>query len=115
MRRQTIEATTTAVRELVNVGHRLPDGSPLRLAVRFVNTPAEPTHVVGLRAAGRMNSGSWVINRPGSGYLHEVLHLLGASDEYREQVARGGRVVYDDGGIMGSVFAAPLGLPVTDA
>ena len=113
-RRQTIEATTTAVQEMVNVGHRLPDGSPLRLAVDFVDTPADAHHMVVLHASGRIDAQRWLINHPGSAYLHEVLHLLGAWDEYRERFARGGRVVYDDGGIMGGVFAARLGLPHID-
>ena len=65
-RRQTIEVTTRAVQEMVNVGHRLPDGSPVRLAVDFVDTPADAHHMVVLRASGRMNSGT-LGDRPSRG------------------------------------------------
>src|SRR5579884_1963454 len=74
---QSVEHFFTAPR------HRLPDGSVLKVDLRFGTGPPGISTPVRLRTGpGRMSAGEWYVNARFSAFAHEVGHLIGLLDEY---------------------------------
>ncbi|MGW2892547.1 EndoU domain-containing protein [Streptomyces griseoruber] len=104
------------VAERWNTGHRLPNGDLLRLDLEFVTDPDAAHHTVTVRPnAVRENYRTWHVDTEPHVFAHEVGHLLGLEDEYRESDAYGQRVVYLDGPLMGGFEVDSAGRPVVDA
>ncbi|WP_344345417.1 EndoU domain-containing protein, partial [Kitasatospora putterlickiae] len=86
--------------EQFNRGQRLPGGDLLRFEVLFVDTPEEAHHTVAVHPTQpRASALHWDLVIDRSTLAHELGHLLGLPDEYRE-AAFGPRPVYQDGGLM---------------
>ncbi|WP_380283768.1 EndoU domain-containing protein [Kitasatospora purpeofusca] len=90
--------------EIYDLGQRLPGGDRLRVKLAFVRGPGEAHHTVQVHPTQpRPNALNWGLDTPAKAVVHEVGHLLGLPDEYREP-SRPGRVrpVHGDGGMMGA-------------
>ncbi|MFL6052139.1 MAG: EndoU domain-containing protein [Actinoallomurus sp.] len=123
---EELTAFETRVRDDVhsnlNVGARLENGDLLRVEVEFVGTAdgadarrRPVTEVTLLEEKARSNVVEWWIGEATAGaWAHEVLHILGLEDEYRE-IRGGRRPVYTDGSLMGSLSVDPYGRPDVDA
>ncbi|GAA3514231.1 hypothetical protein GCM10022220_62130 [Actinocatenispora rupis] len=102
-RRRTTAAAATAAIHRTFDGHRLPNGSPLSVRVRFVAEVLLAHHVVTLHAGGaRMDMVNWPVGHPPRGYAHEFGHMIGLLDEYRDAQVAGHRPVYRDATVMGA-------------
>jgi hypothetical protein len=99
--------------------HRLPNGSQLRVSVRFtVGGDPRLHHAVWLHADGRrQNQVSWTVQSPFDARAHELGHFLGLHDEYfdPEHLAVGRETptsagVFRDGSLYGEHVGIPMGL-----
>lgn len=97
------------VDEQFNRGQRLPNGDLLRVEVTFVDSPGEAHHTVELYPDHpRANALNWDLGLHRSTIAHELGHLLGLPDEYRE-AGRPPRPVYGDGALMSAQVADRFG------
>ncbi|MER5356525.1 EndoU domain-containing protein, partial [Kitasatospora sp. NPDC002551] len=77
------------VDDYYNTGHRLPDGDVLVVRAEFVDDPATAHHRVEVVDGDiRENSARWSLDTRRTVLAHEIGHLLGLPDEYRERRAR---------------------------
>ncbi|MET9888434.1 EndoU domain-containing protein [Streptomyces sp. NPDC006430] len=105
-----------AVDERYNGGLRLPGGDLFRVDLEFVGTPEAAHHTVTVHAEyERANHQNWGLTTQADTLAHEVGHLLGLDDEYRESYAYGGRTVYQDKSLMSLLEVDHLGRPFVDA
>ncbi|MER5352520.1 EndoU domain-containing protein, partial [Kitasatospora sp. NPDC002551] len=103
------------VDEEFNRGQRLPGGDLLRVEVDFVDTAEEAHHTVVLDAdVEREHSHHWGLGTSRLTMAHEVGHLLGLPDEYREAGNGPARAVHPDGATMTSYGVHALGDFMTD-
>ncbi|GGS41746.1 hypothetical protein AB0E75_10555 [Streptomyces griseoviridis] len=105
-------------RYLSGAGYRLPDGARLAVRVEFTDSAEDAHHTVGLTAnAQRAHSRLWSLTDDRDSDLqtlaHEIGHLLGFEDQYRE-LNVGKRPFYRDVGLMtGTVRTGADGLPTS--
>ncbi|MFD7416765.1 EndoU domain-containing protein [Kitasatospora purpeofusca] len=116
-----------SVDDYYNTGHRLPDGDLMVVRLEFTDDPDAAHHRVEVLAPEpgtpiREHSGLWGLDTNGTVLAHELGHLLGLPDEYRErrlheetvdqdgnrEVVEQGirpRPSYTDAGLMGGTHA----------
>jgi hypothetical protein len=76
---------------------------PLRMRVRFGHP--NPHHNVALhKGGGRDNAAKWYVKGDATTRAHEIGHLLGLKDEYKDP-ASPKRKVYTDNSLMGNYYA----------
>lgn len=76
---------------------------PLRMRVRFAHP--SPHHEVALhKGGGRDNAANWYVNSVSIVRAHEIGHLLGLKDEYRDETSPR-RKVHTDNSIMGDYYS----------
>ncbi|WP_344334156.1 hypothetical protein [Kitasatospora putterlickiae] len=99
-----IDRAWDGVNAAYNTGHRLPDGSVLRVRPEFVDHSADVNHhvhIVDLFSTRlHENNETWSLESTPDTLAHEIGHLLGLDDEYRRYQNR--HTVYTDGTIMSS-------------
>ncbi|WP_407917578.1 EndoU domain-containing protein [Kitasatospora sp. NE20-6] len=96
-------------------GSRLPGGELLRVQVEFVGERGAAQHIVAVhRHQPRADHRNWGLNTASVSLAHELGHLLGFADEYREVAAAGPRTVYTDGSLMGGNYLDSRGRPTVD-
>ncbi|MGW2546341.1 EndoU domain-containing protein, partial [Kitasatospora sp. NPDC001574] len=101
--------------ETYNGDQRLPSGDRLRVRVEFVQDPAVAHRTVAVHPGPiRASFDNWDLQTPATTLVHEVGHLLGLPDEYREGHSRVDRrrPVHLDGGLMGSYTRDRFGRPM---
>ncbi|KJY26285.1 hypothetical protein, partial [Streptomyces sp. NRRL S-495] len=105
-------------------GHRLPEGDVLVVRLEFVDDPDAAHHLIRVEdGTVREHSDLWGLHTESTVLAHEVGHLFGLPDEYRERrlyeesVDENGdlvvasqeirpRAVYTDAGLMAGAVAA---------
>ncbi|SFY43040.1 EndoU domain-containing protein [Streptomyces atratus] len=98
---QLFQSAQDGVNERYNAGSRLPNGDLFRVDLKLVSDPDAAHHVVRVHSSGeQVNFENWPLNSPSHVLAHELGHLLGLDDEYREGHAFGARPVYLDGALM---------------
>ncbi|WP_234360063.1 EndoU domain-containing protein [Streptomyces sp. DSM 15324] len=109
------DSARAGVDAMWNTGHRLPDGDVFRLDLEFVTDPDTAHHTVTVYGhLERANHLEWGTNTRPNTIAHEVGHLLGLEDEYRERDEYGRRAVYLDGTLMGASHIDPTGRFLVD-
>ncbi|MFH9044960.1 EndoU domain-containing protein [Streptomyces sp. NPDC017966] len=101
--RELAEVAQQGVDRVYNQGSRLPNGDRLWVDLEYVTDRAAAHHVVKVHTEfERENSANWSLGlRDEPDVLaHEVGHLLGVEDEYRDGLNFAWRPVYLDGGVM---------------
>ncbi|NKE63030.1 hypothetical protein FXN61_42450 [Lentzea sp. PSKA42] len=104
--------THDGVNSLLNQGYRLPSGDQFHLNVEFTDNAADAHTTVEVKDV-HSNQTEWNPTATPGVYAHEMLHYLGAPDEYvdstRVFLARESRssVHTDDGGMMGTDLYLP--------
>ncbi|WP_407918411.1 EndoU domain-containing protein, partial [Kitasatospora sp. NE20-6] len=97
-----------------NQGSRLPNGDVLNVAVEFVRRQTDAHHTVLVHPdVIRENFMNWSVESHRDAIAHEIGHLLGLHDEYRE-VGGEIRPVYTDGALMAGFTVDGRGRPVVD-
>ncbi|KJY26307.1 EndoU domain-containing protein, partial [Streptomyces sp. NRRL S-495] len=97
---ELLDRARAGVAATYDVGQRLPNGDRLRARIEFVNDPATAHHTVKIHpSSDRENHRAWGLNTKADVIAHEVGHLFGLPDEYRE-ASWSSRPVYLDGGLM---------------
>ena len=105
----------TGVDQAFNNGVRLPNGDLLQVQVEFVEREDEAHTVVRVVAQRiREDALTWSVLTRAMVIAHEIGHLLGLRDEYREALIRAVRSVYIDGGMMGTSAADRVGILAVD-
>ena len=103
------------VDERYNGGHRLRNGDLFRVDLEFVTRAQDPHHTVTVHAKyDRENHKNWSVTTDDFVLAHEVGHLLGLEDEYRENTAYGERTVYQDESLMAGYDVDGRGRPILD-
>ncbi|MGW1108816.1 EndoU domain-containing protein [Streptomyces sp. NPDC002540] len=102
--RGVMERAQMGVDKYYNQGSRLPNGDLLRVDLEFVQDreAALPHHhVVKLHAKiEREDQENWSLTTKAGVLAHEVGHLVGLEDEYRDGADFGRRAVYQDEALM---------------
>ncbi|RAS70501.1 hypothetical protein C8D87_101801 [Lentzea atacamensis] len=104
--------THDGVNSLLNRGYRLPSGDQFHLNVEFTDNAADTHTTVEVKDV-HSNQLEWNPTATPGVYAHEMLHYLGAPDEYvdatRVFLARESRssMHTDDGGMMGTDLYLP--------
>ncbi|MFF8773996.1 EndoU domain-containing protein [Kitasatospora sp. NPDC015120] len=114
--KELVKRTRTGVSEAYDIGQRLPSGDRLRVRVEFVADRAKAHHTVQVHAQqDRADHRTWGLNTSAVVAAHEVGHMLGLADEYRERSdGAKPRPVYLDGGLLGSYIRDGFDRPVVD-
>ncbi|WP_158717742.1 EndoU domain-containing protein [Streptomyces sp. NRRL F-2305] len=103
------------VDERWNTGHRLPNGDLFRVELEFVTERDSVHHVVTVHSGNpRADHMNWGTDTQPEVLAHEVGHLLGLEDEYREGDRNRQRAVYEDEGLMGPFARDGRGRPAVD-
>ncbi|MFE7591755.1 EndoU domain-containing protein, partial [Kitasatospora sp. NPDC057512] len=103
------------VEKVYNTGQRLPSGDLLRVEVEFVPDRSTAHHTVVVRERqDRANHRTWGLNTDARTIAHEIGHLLGLDDEYREAGSTPRPIHPDDSGIMGGRQTDRFGRPWLD-
>ncbi|MFF2619536.1 EndoU domain-containing protein [Kitasatospora sp. NPDC058046] len=109
------EAGREGVEKVYNTGQRLPSGDLLRVEVEFVPDRSTAHHTVAVRERqDRANHRTWGLNTGARTIAHEIGHLLGLDDEYREAGSTPRPIHPDDSGIMGGRQTDRFGRPWLD-
>ncbi|MGW1047213.1 hypothetical protein [Streptomyces sp. NPDC002547] len=97
-----------------NGGSRLPSGDRLWVELDVVKDPADAHYVVKLHGStNRETAFNWSVSSYPDVLAHEIGHLLGLGDEYRE-ASEGRRPVYDDGSLMAGYTVDARGRAAVD-
>ncbi|MFE8950454.1 hypothetical protein ACFYOH_43190, partial [Streptomyces sp. NPDC007856] len=112
--REVARQAQLGVDEHYNTGLRLPNGDRLRVVVQRVDRRADAHHVINLHTDfGRPDAANWSVTMHRSVMAHEIGHLLGLPDEYRE--ARWDkRPVHGDDALMAGHLVDRRGRAVVD-
>ncbi|WP_307080396.1 EndoU domain-containing protein [Streptomyces canus] len=102
------------VEQRYNGGYRLPNGDLFRVDLEFVSAE-DAHHTVTVHAEfERENHRNWALRTESDVLAHEVGHLLGLEDEYRENTKYGDRTVYPDESLMAGYNVDGRGRPLVD-